>query len=108
MSTTALKVYTLDEVKTHNKDGDSWLVIEDKVYDVSKFASLHPAGKQIILQYAGTDATEIFKYFHAAKAVLQKYEKLIIGQVTKDPKEPAPFTQFKTVFGEGVPFGDPN
>lgn len=44
-----LKLYTLDDVKQHAKDGDAWLVIEDKVYDVSKFAALHPAGKGIIL-----------------------------------------------------------
>lgn len=37
-----------------------------------------------------------------------KYEKLIIGRVEKEANEPAPFTQFKDVFGEGVPFGDPN
>jgi cytochrome b involved in lipid metabolism len=49
----AEKLYTLDEVKVHNKDGDAWLVIEDRVFDVSKFAALHPAGKGIILSYAG-------------------------------------------------------
>jgi cytochrome b involved in lipid metabolism len=43
-----LKLYTLDEVKKHNKENDTWLVIENLVYDVSKFMALHPAGKGII------------------------------------------------------------
>ena len=35
-----LKVYSLEEVKKHSKGGkepDVWLVIHDKVYDVTKF-----------------------------------------------------------------------
>ena len=31
------KTYTLEEVKKHNQAGSSWLVIENKVYDVTKF-----------------------------------------------------------------------
>ena len=42
------KVYTREEVLTHNKEEDCWVVIEDKVFDVSKFLSLHPAGKNVI------------------------------------------------------------
>lgn len=35
-----LKVYSLEEVKQHSKKGkdpDVWIVIHDKVYDVTKF-----------------------------------------------------------------------
>ena len=53
------KIIDLEEVKKHNKDQDTWLAIEDKVYDVSKFMALHPAGKGIIQQYAGQDATDM-------------------------------------------------
>ncbi len=28
----------------HNKDGDCWVVIDKKVYDVSKFLDDHPVG----------------------------------------------------------------
>ena len=38
------KTYTFDEVQKHDKLGDSWLVINGKVYDISKFAPLHPGG----------------------------------------------------------------
>lgn len=35
----AKKTYTLAEVKGHNKKTDLWVIIHDKVYDVTKFLS---------------------------------------------------------------------
>lgn len=40
--------------------------------------------------------------------MLNKYQKLIIGRVEKEEKDPAPLSQFEGTFGEGIPFGDPN
>ena len=31
------KVYTLKEVEKHNTDNDVWMVIHDRVYDLTKF-----------------------------------------------------------------------
>lgn len=33
----AAKTYTLEVVKQHNKPEDLWIIIEGKVYDVTKF-----------------------------------------------------------------------
>ena len=33
----SVKLFTLDEVKSHNNGKSCWLSIHDKVYDVSKF-----------------------------------------------------------------------
>ncbi len=49
----ALPVYTATEVAKHNKDGDLWLMIGGKVYDVSKFGDEHPGGLDILLESAG-------------------------------------------------------
>lgn len=32
-----LKIITRDEVKTHNKADNLWIIIHDKVYDLTKF-----------------------------------------------------------------------
>jgi cytochrome b involved in lipid metabolism len=64
--------YTQEEFAKHNHEGDAWIAIKGKVYDVTKFAALHPAGKKVLLNYAGKDATQVFRYFHAP-AVLAKY-----------------------------------
>ena len=35
--TSEKKVYTLKEVEKHNSDNDVWMVINDHVYDLTKF-----------------------------------------------------------------------
>ncbi|MGC9365571.1 MAG: cytochrome b5 domain-containing protein [bacterium] len=52
--------YTLEDVQAHSDQGDCWLVIEGKVYDVTPFISSHPGGKAI-LEGCGIDATELFE-----------------------------------------------
>ncbi|NMC35976.1 cytochrome b5 domain-containing protein [Candidatus Beckwithbacteria bacterium] len=68
-NTTETKTYSLDEVAKHNGESDCWLVIHDKVYDVTKFIPTHPGGKAIV-QGCGIDATALFdsKPAHAGKA----------------------------------------
>ena len=36
---------------------DCWIIIKDKVYDISKFINIHPAGKGVIKPFMGKDAT---------------------------------------------------
>lgn len=33
----AVKHYTLEEIRMHNMTNDTWLIIHDQVYDVSRF-----------------------------------------------------------------------
>lgn len=32
-----VKCYTLEEIRVHNMSSDTWLIIHDKVYDISSF-----------------------------------------------------------------------
>jgi cytochrome b involved in lipid metabolism len=52
--------YTWDEVQQHTSPGDLWLVIDRKVYDVSRWMDEHPGGPEVLLQEAGKDATNAF------------------------------------------------
>jgi len=70
--TSSLKEYSLDEISKHNTDKDCWVIIRDKVYDVSEFLADHPGGADSIMVYAGGDATEQFEMMHA-DAILKKY-----------------------------------
>lgn len=54
-----LKEYSRAEIAKHNKKDDCWLIIDDKVYDVTKFIADHPGG-EIILKNAGADSSEGF------------------------------------------------
>lgn len=63
------QLFTWEEIGIHNGRGqgrEQWLVIDRKVYDVSKFSERHPGGKKVISHYAGQDAT-----VRAGKAVLE-------------------------------------
>ncbi|KAL8729955.1 MAG: hypothetical protein Q9166_004400 [cf. Caloplaca sp. 2 TL-2023] len=53
-----------EEVAKHNTDSDCWVIIHGKAYDVTEFKEEHPGGKQIILKWAGKDATETYDPIH--------------------------------------------
>ncbi len=60
------------EVAQHHRHDDAWCVIHGKVYDIGKFASVHPGG-DIILLAAGRDATILFESYH----ISTKPEKIL-------------------------------
>lgn len=67
--------FTMTEIQKHNTPGDAWMVIKNKVYDVSSFN--HPGGGIIKIGF-GKDATKSFhspqiKHSSYAKKLLNKY-----------------------------------
>ncbi|KAK7694509.1 hypothetical protein QCA50_001695 [Cerrena zonata] len=60
---------TLSEVSKHNTDKSCWVIIKNKVYDVTDFLAEHPGGAKIILKYAGRDATSAYEPIHPPDAL---------------------------------------
>lgn len=56
----AQKEYTVEEISQHQSDDSRWLIIDDKVYDVTKFLDDHPGGAKPLKYYSGKDATQNF------------------------------------------------
>ncbi|KAG0452144.1 hypothetical protein HPP92_026115 [Vanilla planifolia] len=54
-----LKNYTKEEVSLHRKRDDCWIIVKDKVYDVTSYVEEHPGGDSI-LKHAGDDSTKGF------------------------------------------------
>jgi len=52
---------TATEVAAHNKEGDAWIIVEGKVYDVSEYIENHPGGEEALLKFAGKDASVAFR-----------------------------------------------
>jgi cytochrome b involved in lipid metabolism len=74
------------EVGQHNTKESSWIIINNNVYDVTKFSTLHPGGKQILLDMAGKESTKEFEAFHKS-SILQKYhDKLFVGEISDHEK----------------------
>lgn len=68
--------YTLSEVQQHNSLDDCWMVIFDKVYNITEFVYEHPGGDFILFEYAGRDATHPFlssRHGSSAYKMLDKY-----------------------------------
>lgn len=58
------KTFTFDEVQQHKSKESCWVILYGNVYDVTSFLPDHPGGSKIILQLAGTDATEEYDPIH--------------------------------------------
>ncbi|KAJ3808061.1 acyl-CoA dehydrogenase/oxidase [Lentinula aff. lateritia] len=100
------KTLTFEEVKKHNKDGNLWIVIDSKVFDLSKFADLHPGGPNVLYAegVAGKDATETFFGLHRHEVLLRpQYARLQIGVIegeVETVKVPTPGSLSKVPYAE--------
>ncbi|KAF8894305.1 peroxisomal acyl-CoA-dehydrogenase [Mucidula mucida] len=106
MASSKTKEYTWNEVEQHNKEGDLWIVIDSKVYNVSKFVDMHPGGAAVFYAsgIAGKDTTETFFGLHRHEVLLRpQYARLQIGVVAGEEemiKPPVPGDLSKVPYGE--------
>ncbi|TPX39305.1 hypothetical protein SeMB42_g06381 [Synchytrium endobioticum] len=73
------KAFTWKQVSTHNTVNNLWIIVRGSVYDVTKFASRHPGGRDLILLGAGRDCTQVFETYHKPATVAKVLEKFRIG-----------------------------
>ncbi|KAG6421025.1 hypothetical protein SASPL_117574 [Salvia splendens] len=78
----ASKAYTKADVSSHNKRTDCWIIIKDKVYDVTSYVEEHPGGDAILV-HAGDDSTEGFFGPQHATRVFDMIEDFYIGNLVK-------------------------
>jgi fatty acid desaturase/predicted heme/steroid binding protein len=86
--------YTLAQVAKHDKRDDAWLVVENKVYDVTSFVASHPGGRDTIMSQVGRDGTDAFASFHPAhvEGMLAEY---YIGDLVGAPAVPEIVKDFR-------------
>jgi alkylation response protein AidB-like acyl-CoA dehydrogenase len=84
MASRELKKLSYEEVAKHNKPNDLWIIVDAKVYDVTRFQGLHPGGASVFLDedIAGQDATDAFYGLHRHEIILRpQYARLQIGVI---------------------------
>ncbi|WPH04326.1 Hypothetical protein R9X50_00721500 [Acrodontium crateriforme] len=59
-----VRKFTFDEIQQHRSAESTWVVLYGKVYDVTSFLPSHPGGTKVILELAGSDATEEYDPIH--------------------------------------------
>jgi len=126
------KTFTKSDVASNNKGDSLWIIVDDDVYDLTKFQDDHPGGKKILQRVAGKDASKQFWKYHN-EGILKKFQKkLQIGSLDTKPKAAAPpaptpapkkeapkpkptaaaapaeEAEALEPFGEQIPFSDPS
>merc|ERR1719321_353477 len=84
------KSFTKEDVATHNSKASCWVILHDRVLDVTSFLGDHPGGELAILTFAGKDATEEFDMIHPPD-VVEKYlpKEKVLGMVGAAGASPA-------------------
>jgi len=102
---TNLTKYALKDVSGHKDKNSTWIVIHDKVYDVTQFLEEHPGGEEVLLEQAGKDATEHFEdvgHSTDARTMMNDY---LIGEVRDEdrayPKETKKWDVYEAEKEEG-------
>ncbi|KAJ5772005.1 hypothetical protein N7520_002534 [Penicillium odoratum] len=71
-----LPEYTLKDVAAHNTKNDTWIVIHGQVFDITEYLQDHPGGAEVLIETAGTDATEAYEdvgHSEDAREIMQPY-----------------------------------
>ncbi|KAI3657601.1 hypothetical protein MP638_005805 [Amoeboaphelidium occidentale] len=80
-----MKQCSLEEIAKHSKPDDLWLIIHNKVYDLTSFLHDHPGGSAILLKYGGKDATKAFDVVHPPDIITKLLPpSVLIGELDQD------------------------
>jgi len=80
------KKFSKKEVAEHTDKKSTWIIINDNVYDVTKFLEEHPGGEEVLLEQAGKDATENFEdvgHSTDARTMMKEY---LLGELIDEDK----------------------
>lgn len=87
----SLPLFTSKQVEKHTSEQDCWVTLYNrKVYNVTEFLEEHPAGSEVILEYAGKDITEILadavSHTHS-EAAYEMMDEMLIGFLATPEEE---------------------
>lgn len=82
--------FSTADVASHNKADNLYIIVDEDVYDLTKFQDDHPGGKKILQRVAGKDASKQFWKYHN-ESILKKYKKqLQVGSLDSKAAPPTP------------------
>lgn len=80
------KKFTRKELAEHNTRKDAVFIIDNVVYDVTKFLDEHPGGHEVLINVAGKDASEDFDDVGHSFDAKQLMQKFVVGEVVDEDK----------------------
>ncbi|KAK9527393.1 hypothetical protein VZT92_013960 [Zoarces viviparus] len=82
-----VKYYRLSEIEQKNTFKSTWIIISNKVYDVTKFLEEHPGGEEVLREQAGGDATESFEDVGHSSDAREMSLSMMIGELHPDDRD---------------------
>jgi hypothetical protein len=77
-------VYTMELVKQNNNAMSCWSIIDENVYDLTKWINSHPGGSDVIKSLCGKDGTTAFKAQHGSQDKPNyRLESFLLGKLVK-------------------------
>ena len=87
-SETGLELISLEQVSYHCTIEDGWMVIYDKVYEVSEYLERrsHPGGEDVMMEYLGYDGTMAFRGVGHTRGAIRMMEKYVLGILPRNER----------------------
>ncbi|XP_051969587.1 cytochrome b5-like [Xyrauchen texanus] len=82
-----VKYYRLSEVEERNSFKSTWIIIHNKVFDVTKFLEEHPGGEEVLREQAGGDATDSFEDVGHSTDAREMSNSMVIGELHPDDRD---------------------
>eukprot|EP01062_Namystynia_karyoxenos_P019151 TRINITY_DN17178_c0_g1_i1.p1 TRINITY_DN17178_c0_g1~~TRINITY_DN17178_c0_g1_i1.p1 ORF type:complete len:186 (+),score=6.68 TRINITY_DN17178_c0_g1_i1:79-636(+) len=92
-----LREVAWEELRRHSVEGDAWIAVHGRVYDVSAYGDQHPGGAQLIAALAGEDVTADWEgvghgYGHGRMRlqgeVNASMQRMLVGRTPPGPAPP--------------------
>ena len=84
-SSKELRDITIEELQQHNTPDSTWVTIDDKVYDVTKWINYHPGGQSAITNVAGRDVSDLMRRMHRPEHWQPKIKHWLVGRLVAPP-----------------------
>lgn len=94
-----VKTYSLEEIAEHKEKKSVWVLIHHNVYDVTKFLEEHPGGEEVLLEQAGSNATEAFEDVGHSTDARELMKTYLIGELCEEDRNKVADVQEKGQYG---------
>ncbi|KAF0028612.1 hypothetical protein F2P81_019699 [Scophthalmus maximus] len=81
------KFFRLEEIEAQNSFKSTWIIIDHKVYDVTRFLEEHPGGEEVLREQAGGNATESFEDVGHSSDAREMALGMVIGELHPDDRD---------------------
>lgn len=73
--------FSREQVAQHNTEKDCYVILHNKVYNVSEYLGKHPGGIDLVMKCAGKDCTRDFEAMYHSQKARKILEDLYIGDL---------------------------